>query len=176
MEWLLIASFHSTEQQMNHLISSHLIFLSYFAFIDSAEQKASTATAQVEELKTKLRSNEKMIAWLNKQLTTAQLQAGNTRDRRMPATAHHAPPAGLTTARWAQSAGAPYIEQVRCMLPIAEESTTSIGTKSTYSDEWIPRNRADVLCGGLDGVFDQTTKRGDTASPASVLPGRAVTQ
>ena len=43
----------------------------------TAQAAAAASAAEVEEMKKKVQSNDKMIAWLNKQLTAAQLQAGN---------------------------------------------------------------------------------------------------
>jgi hypothetical protein len=49
----------------------------------SAQQQANEATKALEESKTQVASNEKMISWLNKQLTTAQLHAaGSATSRR----------------------------------------------------------------------------------------------
>ena len=43
----------------------------------AAKIAARKAETELEETKKKVESNDKMIAWLNKQLTAAQLQAGN---------------------------------------------------------------------------------------------------
>lgn len=62
-----------------------------------AQKAANKAAAELEETKTKVQSNDKMIAWLNKQLTAAQLNTGNGNSR----------PRGPSGSSVAPSAAAP---------------------------------------------------------------------
>ena len=149
-------------------------------------REASEAAARAEEWEKKAHASDKMIAWLNKQLTAAQLAAGGDRScAAAQGTFRFGPPPPLGPLSAPPGPFTP--GSTRFGAPVSESSRDSLATTALEVEEWAPRSCSDPWLlgagaarqataasgGGGRGPGGTYPKAGPTVSPASVLPGRA---
>lgn len=163
---------------------------------DAVQKEAAAAAANAEETSKKNQANEKMIVWLNKQLTAAQLSGGSTSKARIPAV----PPYG---ANLGQTGPMPAVPMAGTFLrprhpgpvpsalydsrhgtyvtpagELSKASLSSAASSGATDDDWVPRSFAASWPGEGAHAAAQAQRAQDAKghaaiSPASVLPKHA---